>query len=185
MQKVLSTKLEVDELDRFAASANELGKSKCKLLRCLVQDYLDRVDKVDLGVPSPGQHPTTPPEKAISIESTIDESGLHLAHRSTIRSPGTADINHPADLLPSAKDSSTVDHSRSKDKPQASPKPSISKGWLLLLILFAWWQRSKPLTAASRESVSTTPLPQPNADGLYAYRVGDTMVYSSSPIPFG
>ena len=126
MQKVLSTKLNLDELDRFTAAAKEQGKSKCKLLRHLVQDYLDRVDEVDLVVSALGQHPTTPPKQAISVERTIDECGLHLAHRSTIRSPGTADINHPSELLLSAKDSLTVDHSRSKDKPQASPKPSPS-----------------------------------------------------------
>ncbi len=184
MPKVLSTKLNVDELDRFTAAAKKQGKSKAGLLRHLVQDYLDRVDEVNLIVSYLGQHPTTPPEKAISIESTIDEGGLLLGHSSTIRSPGTADIDHPSKLLPSAKDSLTIDHSRSKDKPQASPKPSISQGWLLLLGLLALWLRSQPSTAACGESVSTTPLPQPNADGLYAYRVGDTMVYSSSPIPF-
>ncbi len=185
MQKVLSTKLNVDELDRFTAAAKKLGKSKAGLLRHLVQDYLDRVDKVDLGVPSLGQHPATPPEKAISIESTIDEGGLHLVHSSTIEPPSTADKNRPSDQLPSAKDSLTVDHSRSKDKPQASPKPSISQGWLLLLVLLALWLRSRPSTAASGESLSTTPLPQADAYGLYAYRVGDTMLYSSSPISFG
>lgn len=184
MQKVLSTKLNVDELDRFTAAAKEQGKSKAGLLRHLVHDYLDRVDEVDLIVSSLGQHPATPPEKAISMESTIDESGLSLGHRSTIRSPGTADINHPSELLPSAKDSSTVYHGSFQDKPQASPKPSVSKGWLLLLVLLALWLRSQPSTAASRESVSTTPLPQADAYGLYAYRVGDTTVYGSSPTPF-
>ena len=184
MQKVLSTKLNVDELDRFTAAAKKLGKSKAGLLRHLVQDYLDRVDEVDLVVSSLGQHPTTPPEKAISMEGAIAEGGLPSAHSSTIRSPSRADVNHPSELLPSAKDSLTVDHSRSKDKPQASPKSSISQGWLLLLVLFALWQRSKSSNDASGESVSTTPSPQPNADGLYAYKVGDTVVYSSSPTPF-
>ena len=184
MQKVLSTKLELDELDRFTAAAKEQGKSKCKLLRCLVRDYLNSVDKVDLGAPSLGQHLTTPPKQAISTERPIDKGGLPLAHRSTIRSPSRAGIDHPSELLPSAKDSLTVDHSRSKDKPQASPKPSISQGWLLLLGLLALWLRSPPSTAASRESVSTTPSPQPNADGLYTYKVGDTVVYSFSPTLF-
>jgi len=184
MQKVLSTKLDVDELDRFTAAAKRQGKSKAGLLRHLVQGYLNSVDKVDFGAPSLGQHPTTPPKQTISMEGAIDESGLPLAHRSTIRSLSTANINHPSDPLPSAKDSLTVDHSRSKGKPQAPPKPSISQGWLLLLVLLALWLRSPPSTAASRESVSTTPLPQADAYGLYAYRVGDTVVYSASPIPF-
>lgn len=184
MQKVLSTKLDVGELDRFIVVAREQGKSKSGLLRCLVRDYLDSVDQVVLRVPSLGQHSTTPPEKTISIESTKDESGLLLGHRSTIRSPGTVDINHPSELLPSAKDSLTVDHSRSKDKPQTSPKPLISQGWLLLLVLVALWRRSQPSTAASGESVSATPLPQADAYGLYPYRVGDAVVYSASPIPF-
>ena len=41
MPKVLSTKLKVDEVDRFTAIAEQQGESKAGLLRRLVEDYMN------------------------------------------------------------------------------------------------------------------------------------------------
>ncbi len=40
MLKVLSTKLAVDEVDRFSAAAEQQGLSKAGLLKNLVEEYL-------------------------------------------------------------------------------------------------------------------------------------------------
>ena len=44
--KVLSTKLKVDELDRFTALANRQGESKAGLLKSLVLDYMNKGGKI-------------------------------------------------------------------------------------------------------------------------------------------
>lgn len=41
MLKVLSTKLDLEEMDRFGEMAERQGESKSSLLRCLVLDHLD------------------------------------------------------------------------------------------------------------------------------------------------
>ena len=45
MLKVLSTKLAVDEVDRFRAAAEQQGLSKAGLLKNLVDEYLERYIK--------------------------------------------------------------------------------------------------------------------------------------------
>ena len=52
MQKVLSTKLRSDEVDRFATMAEQQGESKCSLLKHNVQDYLDDGSKSGYCIPS-------------------------------------------------------------------------------------------------------------------------------------
>lgn len=46
MTKVISTKLKVDELERFIAMAKQQGETKAGLLRRLVLEYLNNGDKV-------------------------------------------------------------------------------------------------------------------------------------------
>ncbi len=59
-----------------------------------------------------------------------------------------------------------------------------SKGWLLPLILLVLWPKSQQSITVDRKSAFTTQPPQVDEHGLYTFRVGDTVVYSSSPIPF-
>ncbi|MFC1893890.1 ribbon-helix-helix domain-containing protein [Chloroflexota bacterium] len=47
MQKVLSTKLKTEEIDRFVEMAEQQGESKSVLVRRLVLDYLDGGSKAD------------------------------------------------------------------------------------------------------------------------------------------
>ena len=47
MAKVLSTKLKVDEVDRFTTMAVQQGESKAGLLKRLVLDYMNSGGKVD------------------------------------------------------------------------------------------------------------------------------------------
>ncbi len=58
MSKVLSTKLTVDEIERFNTAAKQQGISKAGLLKRLAQEYLDDSNKVDRfsGVSEPNQN---------------------------------------------------------------------------------------------------------------------------------
>ncbi len=59
-----------------------------------------------------------------------------------------------------------------------------SKGWLLLLVPLVLWLNSRSSVAVDRKSAFTTQSPHVDEQGLYTYRVGNTTVYNSSPIPF-
>ncbi len=58
MSKVLSTKLTVDEIERFNTAAKQQGISKAGLLKRLAQEYLNESNKVDRfsGVSEPNQN---------------------------------------------------------------------------------------------------------------------------------
>lgn len=67
MQKVLSTKLELDELERFIAMVEQQGESKSKLLRHLVLDYLDIGSKADRVASTDVPNPDNSLNKALLI----------------------------------------------------------------------------------------------------------------------
>ena len=165
MPKVLITKLRVDDVDRFTAMAEQQGKIKAGLLRRLVQDYLSS-GKAERTVSIGGPLPTTSSKERLPIEKTNDVDDLPLSQN------------------PTSKDSLFVYRTDTKGRPETSPKSSISKGWLLLLLLLALSLKSQPSIAVDRSSALTTQSPQVDEHGLYTFRVGDTVVYSSSPIPF-
>ncbi len=78
MQKVLSTKLNVGELDRFTAKAKQQGESKAGLLRRLVLDYLDSDGKVDRADSTGRPHPDAASKKDIVVDKTNHSHGLCL-----------------------------------------------------------------------------------------------------------
>jgi len=166
MLKVLSAKLKADEVDRFAAIAKQQRKTKSKLLRCVVQDYLSSHSKVDRTASIDELLPTTSSEKRVPLEKTNDVGSLPLSQN------------------PTSKDSLLLHHTDTKGTPETSPKSPISIWWLLVPILFALSAKSQPSTAVDRNSTHTTQPPQVDANGLYAHNVDGTIVYSSSPVPF-
>ena len=166
MQKVLSTKLKLDDVERFAAMAERQGKSKSGLLKCLVLDYLNTGSSTNTTTSTERINPVTSPENGLPLEITTTNDGL------------------PLKQSPSSKRSLPVYHVESKGRPEASTRSSTGKGWLLLSILLALWLKSQPSITVDRKSAFTTQPPQVDEHGLYTFRVGDTVVYSSSPIPF-
>ena len=167
MLKVLSTKLTVDDVDRFTAMAEQQGKTKSKLLRCVVQDYLSSSSGEVVKTASiDGSLQTTSSEKRGPLEKTND-----------VDSP-TLNQN------PTSKDIQPFYRIDTKGRPETPPKSSISIWWLLVPFLLALPLKSKPSIAVDRSSTLTTQSPQVDEHGLYTFRVGDTVVYSSSPIPF-
>ena len=166
MLKVLSTKLKMEEIDRFTALAERQGESKCGLLKRLVLDYLNTGGKANTTTSTERLNPITSSKNSLPLEITNTDDGL------------------PLKQSPSSKRSLPVYHSDSKGSPEASTKSSTGKGSLLLLILLALWQKSQPSITVDRKSAFTPQSPQVDEHGLYTFRVGDTVVYSSSPIPF-
>ena len=166
MRQVLSTKLKLDELEHFAAMAERENESKSGLLRRLVLDYLNTGSSTNTTTSTERINPVTSPENGLPLEITTTNDGL------------------PLKQSPSSKRSLPVYHVESKDRPKASTRSSTGKGLLLLMSLLALWAKSQSLIAADRKSTFTTQPPQVDEHGLYTFRVGNTVVYGSSPIPF-
>ena len=166
MSEVLSTKMKADEVHRFAAIAEQQGKTKSKLLRCVVQGYLSSSGKVDRTASIDGLLPTTSSEKRIPPKKTNDIHSLPLSQN------------------PTSKDSLVIHRTIAKGKPETPPTFSISKWWLLVAFGLGCSVKSQPSTAVDRNSTHTTQSPQVDANGLYAHKVGNSIVYSSSPVPF-
>ena len=165
MLKVLSTKLKADQVDQFTAMAEQQGETKAGLLRRIVQDHLSS-GEADRTASIGGPLLTTSSEKRPPLEKTNDVDGLPLSQN------------------PKSKDSLLVYRTDAKGRPETSPKSSISKGWLLLPLILALCLKSQPSIVVDRSSALTTQSPQVDEHGLYTFRVGNTIVYSSSPIPF-
>ncbi len=167
MLKVLSTKLMVDDVDRFTAMAEQQGKTKSKLLGCVVQDYLNsNSGEVVKTASIDGSLQTTSSEKRGPLENINDVDSPILNQN------------------PTSKDIQPFYRVDTKGRPETPPKSSISIWWLLVPFLVALSRKSKPSIAVDRSSALPTQSPQVDEHGLYTFRVGDTVVYSSSPIPF-
>ena len=76
MARVLSTKLKVDELDRFTAMAKQQGKSKAGLLKRLVLDYLNSGGKVDRAESIGRPHPAASSKKGLPLDKTNNSQGI-------------------------------------------------------------------------------------------------------------
>ncbi len=166
MRKVLSTKLKLDELERFAAMAERQDESKSGLLRRLVLDYLNTGSRTNTTTSSERLNSITSSKNGLPLEITTTDDGL------------------PLKQSPSSERSLPVYHVESKGRPEASTKSSIGKGLLLLMILLELWSKSQPSIAADHTSTFTAQPLQVDEHGLYTFRVGNTVVYSFSPIPF-
>ena len=167
MLKVLSTKLKADDVDRFEVIAEQQGKTKSKLLRCVVQGYLSSSSGEVVKTASiDGSLQTTSSEKRGPLEKTND-----------VDSP-TLNQN------PTSKDNIPFYYTDTKGRLETLPKSSISIWWPLVLVLLALSARPQPSTAVDRDSTYTTQSPQVDTNGLYAHKVGNAIVYSSSSIPF-
>jgi len=143
MLKVLSTKLTVDEVDRFATMAEKRGESKSGLLKRLTVDHMNDVAKV-AGVASVGNpHPAAPSKKDL-----------------------VKGANH-VDSLPSSTESLPVNQGASKGRPETSPKSSMGKGLLLLASIFLLWPKPQPSSNTGDQPVFDSSSPYLDAYGEY------------------
>ncbi len=160
MLKVLSTKLKVEEIDRFAEMAEQQGESKSGLLRRLALDYLDGGSKAD-GVASTG---TSNPANSSNKGWLIHGEGLHSEYLPPVHhQPQTKtqkctsavdsglsiheDVDRPLNppLLPIGRQS--VYHNAEPGRPATSPKRSSGIGWLIVGGLLVWGLGSGSTTA--------------------------------------
>jgi hypothetical protein len=205
MLKVLSTKLKVEEIKRFGEIAEQQSESKSGLLRRLVLEYLNNYSEADRVASTGTSSPANSSEKGLLTEKTNGDGGLALSQNPSLvklslsegrrcqeqaGSPTSAsmgdnrlpNVDHSSGSLSLSKESLPVYQNHSKGIPETSKHSS--KGWLLLLGLVVLWLNSRSSSTVDRESALTTQLPNADEQGLYAHRVGNTIVYSSSPIPF-
>ena len=183
MKKVLSTKLEVDKIDRFTTMAEQRNQSKAEYLRNLVQDHIDRAGKVDgrefVGRPQPTVTDREGPQLNKTDLSTgisrcinsLSDEGLHskkpiyLHHQYRIGSASKASVTsslsnptkarHSLDLFPSSKESLSVYHDDFKGRPEVSAKSTTVKGLLLFILLFSLWLKYGPSSAVGRKYAFT------------------------------
>ncbi len=138
MLKVLSTKLKVEEIDRFAEMAEQQGESKSGLVRRLVLDYLDGGSKADSVASTDTSNPANSSNKGWLLH------GEGLLHEDVDRP-----LNPP--LLPIGRQ--PVYHNAEPGRPATSPKQSSGIGWLILLGLLVSGLGSGSTTAVARVAV--------------------------------
>ena len=78
-KKVLSTKLKLDEVDRFAAMAEQQGESKCGLLKRIVLDYLNTGGKANTTTSTERLNPITSSKNSLPLEITNTDDGIYFA----------------------------------------------------------------------------------------------------------
>jgi hypothetical protein len=153
--KVISTKLPVDQVERFQEVAEAQGETKASLLKRLVQEYLQKADRVDELVPAgrPNQvavldkgHSEYPPrdphqKQTKTLTSTFGlDSGL----------PGSAGVDRPFNPAPSSTGRQPVYHNTEAARSDNPPEQSSGIGWLIILVLIVWGLRSMPVDTTGR-----------------------------------
>ncbi len=76
MTKVLSTKLTVDQVDQFAAMADQQGKTKAGYLRCLVLDCINSGGKVDRAESTGRPQPAVSIREGPQFDKTNQSTGI-------------------------------------------------------------------------------------------------------------
>ena len=145
MSKVLSTKLKVEEMDRFVEMAEQQGESKSGLARRLVLDYLDGSSKADRVTSTGTSNPANSTNKGLLLHGEdLNSEYLSPVHHqpqtktqectSVVDSglPMREDVDRPLNppLLPIS--SQPVYHNAEPGRPATSPKQSSGKGLLIL-----------------------------------------------------
>ena len=160
MLKVLSTKLKLEDVDRFAEIAEQQGELRSGLLRRLVLDYLDGGSKADR-VASTG---TSNPANSSNKDLLIHGEGLNseylppVYHQPQTKTQKCAsvvdsglpiheDVDRPLNpaLLPISRQ--PVYHNAEPGRSATSPKQSSGIGWLILLGLIVLGLGSGSTTA--------------------------------------
>jgi hypothetical protein len=146
MLKVLSTKLKVEDVDRFAEMAEQQGESMSELVRRLVLDYLDGGSKADRVASTGTYNPANSSNKGLLIHGEdLNSEYLPPVHHqpqtktqkctSVVDSdlPIHEDVDRPLNpaLLPIS--SQPVYHNSEPGRPATSPKQSSGIDWLIPL----------------------------------------------------
>ena len=143
--KAVTTKLTVDERDRFTARAKQQRETTSGLLRQLALNHINGVAKVD-GAESVGNHHPAAPSKKDPVK----------------------EVKH-VDSLPSSTEILPVNHGKSEGKPESSPKFSIGKVFLVAASIFLLWPKPQPPKTTEDQPVFDSSTPYLDAYGEYNY----------------
>ncbi len=160
MLKVLSTKLEVEEMDRFAEMAEQQGESKSRLVRRLVLDYLNGGSKGD-GVASTGtSDPANSSKKGLLTQGEgLNSEYLPPVHHQTQTKtqectsvvdsglPIHEDVDRSLNPALSPISRQPVYHNAEPGRSATSPKQSSGIGWLIVGGILVWGLVSGSTTA--------------------------------------
>jgi hypothetical protein len=156
MLKVLSTKLPVDQVERFQEVAEAQGETRSSQLKHLVTEFLQSADKVDelatagrpnqVAVLDKGltskhlrQDPHQKPTETLTSASGLD-SGL----------PSNAGVDRSLNPAPSSTGRQPVYHNTEAARSDNPPEQSSGIGWLIILVLIVWGLRSMPVDTTGR-----------------------------------
>ena len=173
MPQVLSTKLKLEDVDRFAEMAKRQGESKSGLLRRLVLDCLDGGSKGDR-VASTG---TSDPANSSNKGLLLHGEGLHSEYLSPVHHqpqtetqkctsvvdsglPIYEDVDRPLNPALSPISRQPVYHYAEPSRPATSPKQSSGKGLLILgaIVACGLMLESKTAVDCAAEPVRRKPL---------------------------
>ncbi len=145
MSKVLSTKLKVEDVDRFTAMAERQGKSKSGLLRRLVLGYLDGGSKADRVASTDTSNPANSSNKGLLLHGEgLNSEYLPPVHHQPQTKPQKCtsvvdsglpiheDVDHPLDPALLSISRQPVYHNAEPGRSATSPKQSSGTGWLIV-----------------------------------------------------
>lgn len=160
MSKVLSTKLKVEDVDRFAEMAAQRGESMSGVLRRLALDYVDGGSKADRVASTGPSNPANSSKKGLLLhgEDLHSEYLLPIHHQpqtkmqectSVVDSglPIHEDVDRPLNPAPSPISRQPVYHNTEPGRPATSPKRSSANGWLIVGGVLVWGLVSGSTTA--------------------------------------
>lgn len=158
MQRVLSTKLRVDQVDRFEQVAEAQGETKASLLKRMVLEYLQGAGKVDEPIPTSRPHQATVLAKGLHSEypphDPYQKQTEMLTSTPGVDSclPSSARVDYHLNSAPLRTSGQPAYHNAESGKPITSPKQSSGIGWLWLILwgISVWYLRSQSVDVVDR-----------------------------------
>jgi hypothetical protein len=157
MQRVLSTKLQVDQVERFEQVAEAQGETKASLLKRIALEYLQSAGKADEPILTSRPRQATVLAKGLHSEYLPHDPNQKQTETLTTTSgvgsclPSSVRVDRPLNPAPLRASGQPVYHNAEPRRPAISPKQSPSIGWLILLgIISAWYLRSQSVDAVDR-----------------------------------
>ena len=159
MQKVLSTKLKVEEIDRFAEMADQQDESMSGLVRHLVLDYLDGGSKEEVASTGTSNQANSSNKGLLIHGEGLNSEYLppvhHQPQTKTQKStsgldsglPIHEDVDRPLNPALLSISRQPVYHNTEPGRSATSPKQSSGIGWLILLVLLVLGLESGSTTA--------------------------------------
>ena len=173
MLKVLSTKLKLEEVDRFAEMAEQQGESKSRLVRRLVLDYLDDGSKADRLASTGISNPANSSNKGLLLhgEGLRSEYLPPVHHQPQTKTqkctsvvdsglPIHEDVDRPLNPALSPISRQPVYHNAEPGRSATSPKQSSGIGWLIFggLLVLGLGSGSTTAVDCAAEPVRRKPL---------------------------